>query len=141
MSVWNVVQIKEKKKREDHNTYSLRFNIKVTCGHELRYEIRVTFGEVSLKLHQTNWDVAKIDANVVVDELPSQVTVYTCLTIDIWTQRRRRTSTRFYALRCHPHKLAGFRTNWRQKLSTLLWTPLAHRRVLSENYAMHIILC
>jgi hypothetical protein len=41
------------------------------------------FGEISLKLRQTNWNVAKINAIVVVDEIPSQITIYTCLTIDI----------------------------------------------------------
>ena len=76
--------------------YSLRFKIKVTFGDKLRYEIKVTFGKISLKLRQTNWNVAKTNVNVVDDELPSQVTNYTCLTIDIWTWRRRRTSTRFY---------------------------------------------
>ena len=53
-----------------------------------RFKIKVTFGGISLKLRQTNWNVAKINVNVVVDELPSQTTVYTCLVIDIWTQRR-----------------------------------------------------
>ena len=85
--------------------YSLRFKIKGMFGHKLRYEIKVTFGEISLKLRQTNWNVARNNVNVVVDELPSQITVYTCLTIDIWT---RRTSTRFHALRYHPPKMAGF---------------------------------
>jgi hypothetical protein len=65
--------------------YSLRFKIKVTFGHELRYEIKVTFGEISLKLCQTNWIVVRNNVNVVADELPSQIAVYTCLTIDIWT--------------------------------------------------------
>jgi hypothetical protein len=63
------------------------------------------FGEISLKLRQTNWNVAKINVNVVVDELPSQTTICTCLTIDIWT---RRTSTWFYAFWCHPPEMAGF---------------------------------
>ena len=74
------------------NCYSLHFKIKLAFGHKLRYKIKVTFGEISLKLRQTNWNVAIINVNVVVDELPSQITIYTCLTIDIWTQRRRRTS-------------------------------------------------
>jgi hypothetical protein len=64
-------------------------------GHKLRYKTKVTFGEISLKLHQTNWNVAKNNVNVVVDELPSQITIYTCLTIAIWTQQHRRTSTWF----------------------------------------------
>ena len=72
------------------------------------YEIKGTFGEISLKLCQTNWNVARNNVNVVVDELPSQIIVYTCLTIDIWTRRRRCTSIWFYALRCHPPKMAGF---------------------------------
>jgi hypothetical protein len=72
----------------DASIYSLRLKIKVTFGHKLCYEIKVMFGEISLKLHQTNWNVAKHIVNVVVDELPSQRMVYTCLTIDIWTQRR-----------------------------------------------------
>ena len=87
--------------------YSLHFKIRVTFGHKLRYEIKFMFGKISLKLRQTNWNVAKINVNVVVDELPSQIKVYTCLTIDIWTQQRRRTSTWLYALRCHPHKNGG----------------------------------
>jgi hypothetical protein len=40
------------------------------------------FGEISLKLCQMNWNVARNNVNVVVDELPSQIIVYTCLTID-----------------------------------------------------------
>jgi hypothetical protein len=84
------------------------FQNKVIFGHKLRYEIKVTRGEISLKLRQTNWNVAMINVNVVVDELPNQITRYTCLTIDIWTRRHRRTSTQFYALRCHLPKVAGF---------------------------------
>ena len=78
--------------------------MKVTFGHKLRYKIKVTFGEISLKLRQTNWNVARNNVNVVADELPSQIIIYTCLTIDIWTRRRRCTSTRFYAFRCHHPK-------------------------------------
>ena len=78
-------------------------------GHNLRYEKKVTLGEVSLKLRQTNCNVARNNVNVVADELPSQKAIYTCLTIDIWTRWRRRTSlTWFYALRCHPSEMAGF---------------------------------
>jgi hypothetical protein len=73
---------------KDSRSYSLRFKIKVTFGHKLRYKIKVTFGEISLKLRQTNWNVARNNVNVVVDELPSHLTVNTCLTIDIWTRRR-----------------------------------------------------
>jgi hypothetical protein len=51
--------------------YSLRFKIKVTFGHKLRYEVKVMFGEISLKLHQTNWNVSKNKANVVVDSIDS----------------------------------------------------------------------
>jgi hypothetical protein len=94
--------------------YSLRFKTNVTFGHQLCYKIKVTFGEISLKPRQTNWNVVRSNLNVVVDELSSQITVYTCLTIDIWTQRRRRTSTRFNALRCCPPKMAGFQSNWHQ---------------------------
>ena len=65
------------------------------------------FGEISVKLHQTNWNVVKNNVNVVVDELPSQRMVYTYLMIDIWTQRHRRTSIRFYAPQCHPPKMTG----------------------------------
>ena len=67
-------------------------------GHKLRYELKVTFGEISLKLCQTNWNVAKNNVNVVVDELPRQITSYTCLTIGIWTRRHQHTSIQFYAL-------------------------------------------
>jgi hypothetical protein len=58
--------------------YSLRFKIKVTFGQKLRYAIKVTFGEISLKLRQTNWNVASNNVNVVANELPSQITTYTC---------------------------------------------------------------
>jgi hypothetical protein len=58
---------------------------------KLHYEIM--FGENSLKLRQTNWNVSRNNVNVVVDELPSQITTYTCITIDSWI---RHTSTRFY---------------------------------------------
>ena len=50
-------------------TYSLRFISKVTFGHNLRYETKDTFGEISLKLRQTNWNVARNNVNVVDDEL------------------------------------------------------------------------
>jgi hypothetical protein len=50
----------------------------------LRYETKGTFGEISLKLRQTNWNVAKNNVNVVADEIPSQSTNnYTYLIIDI----------------------------------------------------------
>jgi hypothetical protein len=54
-------------------------------GHKLCYEVKVVFGEISLKLHQTNWIVVRNNVNVVVGELPSHITTYTCLTFDIWT--------------------------------------------------------
>ena len=38
------------------------------------------FGEISLKLRQTKWNVAINNVNVVADELRSQITIYTCLT-------------------------------------------------------------
>jgi hypothetical protein len=63
--------------------YSLRLKIKVTFGHKLRYKIKVPFGEISLKLRQTNWNVARNNVNVVANELPSHIIVHTCLTIDI----------------------------------------------------------
>jgi hypothetical protein len=56
-------------------------------GHKLRYEIKVTFGEISLKLRQTNWNVAINNVTIVVGELPSHIIIYTCLTFDIWTRR------------------------------------------------------
>ena len=74
----------------------------------MRHEIKVTIGEVSLKLRQTNWIVAINNVNVVANGLRSEIAVDTCLTIDMWTRRRRHTSMRFYALRCHPPKVAGF---------------------------------
>jgi hypothetical protein len=77
-------------------------------GQKLRYKIKVRFGEISLKLRHTNWNVVRNNESVVVDELPSQIIIYTCLTIDIWTRRRRRISTWFYALWCHPPKMMGF---------------------------------
>ena len=55
--------------RRSFNLYFLRFNIKVTFGHKHRHEIKVTFGEISLKLCQTNWNVARNNVNVVADEL------------------------------------------------------------------------
>ena len=51
--------------------------------YSLRFKIKVTFGEFLHKLRQTNWNVARNIVSVVVDELPSQRTVYTCSTIDI----------------------------------------------------------
>ena len=95
------------------SSYFLRFKIKVTFRYQLCYNIKVTFGESSIKLCQTNWNVAINNVNVVVDELPIQIIVYTCLTINIWTWRRRRTSMLFYALQCHPPKMVGFQWNWR----------------------------
>jgi hypothetical protein len=43
-------------------------------GHNLRYKTKGTLGEISLKLHQTIWNVARNNVNVVADELPSQST-------------------------------------------------------------------
>ena len=57
-----------------NKSYSLRFKTKVTFGHNLCYETKGTFGEISLKLRQTNWNVVKNNVNVVDDELPSQST-------------------------------------------------------------------
>jgi hypothetical protein len=54
--------------------YSLHFKTRVTFGHNLRYETKGKFGETSLKLRQTNWDVASNNVNVVAYELPSQST-------------------------------------------------------------------
>ena len=36
---------------------------------------------------------------------------------------------------------AGLPVEWHQKFSTLSLTPLAHRKALSESYAMHIVSC
>jgi hypothetical protein len=43
-------------------------------GHKLRYETKDTFGEISLKLRQTNWNIVRNNVNVFADELPSQST-------------------------------------------------------------------
>jgi hypothetical protein len=43
-------------------------------GHNLRYETKGKFGEISLKLCQTNWYVARNNVNIGVDDLPSQST-------------------------------------------------------------------
>ena len=48
----------------------------------------VTMGEISLKLRQTTWNVARNNVNVVANEPPSQITIYTCLTTNIWTRWR-----------------------------------------------------
>jgi hypothetical protein len=42
--------------------------------HNLRYETKGTYGEISLKLRQKNYNVAINNVNVVADELPSQST-------------------------------------------------------------------
>jgi hypothetical protein len=118
------------KKYRITNEDSVRFKIKVTFGHKLRYEIKNTFGENFLKLCQTSWNVARYTVNVVTHEVPSQVKIYTCLTIYIWTGWRQRTSNCFFALWCHP--------SWCQKFLTLVWTTLAHWKALGESYAKHI---
>jgi hypothetical protein len=64
--------------------HKLRHAIKVMFGHKLHHAIKVMFGEFFLKIRQTDWNVAKNIVNVVVDELPSQITIYTCLIIDVW---------------------------------------------------------
>ena len=89
-----------------NDCYSLCFKIKVTFRHKLHYDN--TLGENFLKLCQTSWRLARNNVNVVANEPSSQATIYTCLTSDSWTRRRRCTSTRFYALRCHLPKMAGF---------------------------------
>jgi hypothetical protein len=73
-------------------TNILRLKIKVMFGHKLRYGIKVMFGEISLKLCQTNWNVARINVNGVAGELSNQISVDICLTIDIWTRWCQRTS-------------------------------------------------
>jgi hypothetical protein len=50
--------------------YSLCFKINVTFGHKLRYEIKVKFGEISLKLRPMDWNVVIHNVNVDVDKLP-----------------------------------------------------------------------
>jgi hypothetical protein len=97
------------------------------------YEIKVMFGEISLKLRQMNWNVARNNVSVVADKIPNQMTIYTCLIIDIWTRWRQRTSMRFYTPWCHLPKMLGFQWNWHQKFLTLLRTPLARRNALSES--------
>jgi hypothetical protein len=47
------------------------FKIRFTFGHKLHYEIKATFGEISLKLRQTDWNASRINVNVVVGEVPS----------------------------------------------------------------------
>jgi hypothetical protein len=49
--------------------------MKVTFGHKSQYKISVMFGEISLKLRQTKWNVARNNVNVVVDELPSEIII------------------------------------------------------------------
>ena len=51
--------------------------------------MKITLGEISLNLHQTNWNIARNNVNVIADELPSQIIVYTSSTIDVWTRRRQ----------------------------------------------------
>ena len=86
-------------------------------------------------------NVAIHNVDVAVDELPSRIRVYTCLTIDVWTPQRRRTSTWFYALRWRPFQMIGFQWNRCQKILTFLWTLLARRKALSESHATHTVLC
>ena len=40
----------------------------------MRYKIKVTFGEISLKLRQTNWDVARNNVNVVANVVADETT-------------------------------------------------------------------
>jgi hypothetical protein len=123
----------------DHHlvSYSLRFKIKVTFRHRLRYEIKVTFGEISPKLRQTNWNVAINNVNVVVDELPSQISIYTCLTTSNWTRRCRCTSTWFGAIR--PKWQAS--SELVPKKFDFNMDTLARWKALSESYAIHVVLC
>jgi hypothetical protein len=65
--------------------------LKNTFGQNMHDKIKVTFGEISLKLCQTNRTLAINNVNFVADELPSQITVYACTTIDNWTRRRQHT--------------------------------------------------
>ena len=118
--------------------YSLHFKIIVMFGHKLLYEIKVTFSEISFKLRQTNWNVAINKVNVVVDKLPSQITVY--IFFNNWYLDLA-ASMHINTVRCHPPKMVSFQWNWCQKFSTLLWTPLARRKALSESYATHTISC
>jgi hypothetical protein len=67
--------------------YSGSFKLKVMCGFKLYYKKKLRLVNFFLKLCQMNWNVVGNNVSVVVDELPSQITFYTCLTIDIWTRR------------------------------------------------------
>ena len=91
-----------------------------------------------LKLSQTNWNVAKNNVNVVVGELQSQIIVYTCLIIDIWTQR---TSMRFYALSMPSAHIGGVPVNLVPKVFDFFMASLARRKALSESYATYKISC
>ena len=44
-------------------------------------------------------------------------------------------------LQCHPSKMMGSNEIGAKKFSTLLWTPLTHRKELSESYTTHAISC
>ena len=99
------------------------------------YEIKVMFGEIFPKLCQMNWNIARNNVDVVVDELSSQITIYTCLKFDIWTWHRQRTSTWFGVI-CQKWRAS---TEMVPKYFDFIMTPLAHREALSESYATYIV--
>jgi hypothetical protein len=106
------------------------------------YEIKVTFGEISLKLRQKNWNVARNNVNIVADELPSQIRVYTCFINNGYLDSM--TSMHIHTVLCTsvpsaqngrlPMKLAP-------KVFNLTMDTLARRKALSQSYAMNAILC
>ena len=99
--------------------YSLRFKIKITFGHKLRYVINVQFGKISLKLRQTNWNVAKNDVNVVADELSTQIIIYTWY-LDSTVSMH---INAVYGASVPSAQIGGLPVKLASEVSILLWTP------------------
>ena len=114
---------------------------KVTFGHKLRYEIKVTFGEIC----QMNWNVAQNNVK------------WCCCCCWWWITKSNKSLhlfntwyldsmvlTHIDIVLCASVPSAqndNFQWNWHQKFSTLLWTPLTRWKALSENCATHAFLC
>ena len=122
--------------------YSFHFKIKVVFGHKPRCKPKVTFGEISLKLCQTKWNVARNQCKCCwwwTIESNNSLNLFNDWYLDSTA------STHINAVLCalvpSARKWRASIENWRQKFLTLLWTPLARQKALNESYAMHAILC
>ena len=97
------------------------------------------FGEIFLKIRQTNWNVAINNVNVV-DEQPNQIKFILLKQLRFGLDGVD-AHQRGFMLFVPSTQNGRLPVTLTSKKFTLLRTPLDHRKALSENYAMHIVSC